>query len=103
MSTPDFKVLAQCVALLFVKMGLDHDVDVIVSTPEPIEGVFAKSGDVGNMDPHGVLGESGFLWRCAVERWIVIRGLWSRERPLDLSWCDKGCCLDSPNLHNLSS
>ena len=77
MPASDFKVLTQCVALLFVQMGLNHDVDVIVSTPKPIEGVFAKGGDVGHMDSHGVLDSHG-VSRCAMERWIVIRGLRSR-------------------------
>ena len=74
MSASDFKVLAQGDVLLLVEMCLNHDVDVIVTTPEPIQGVFAKCGDVGHMESHGVLCEPGFLGRCAVERWVVIWG-----------------------------
>ena len=57
MSASDFKVLTQGVVLLFVEVGFHHDVDVAVPTPEPVEG------DVGDMDPHGVLGVSGLLGR----------------------------------------
>ena len=69
MSASDFKVLTQGVALLFVvEVGFHHDVDVVVPTPEPVEGVFAKRGDVGYMDPHGVLGVSWEACREAVDR-----------------------------------
>ena len=88
--------------LLFVKVSLHHDVDVVVTTPKPIEGVLAESSDVGNMESHGILCESCFLWRCAVEWWIVIWGFRSWQRSLDLSWCDKGCRLYGPDLHNLA-
>ena len=71
MFASDFKVLAESVVFLLVKVGLHHDVDVTVPTPEPVKSVSAEGSDVGNMELHAVLCVSCLFRRCAMW-WIIV-------------------------------
>ena len=102
MPASDFEVLAHGQVFLLVQMGLDQHINLIVSGPIPVQGILPESRDVGYIQSHVVLGVSCFLWRCTVERWIVIRALWWWQCPGDLPWGDQGCGLDAPNLYYLS-
>ena len=62
----------------------------------------AEGGDVSHVELHAILGVSCLLGRCAVQRWVVVWSLRLRHGPLDLSRCDKGGGLYSPNLHYLA-
>ena len=78
MSAADLKVLTHGLMLLPIKVGLNQDVDLVVTCPLPVEGTLAKSCDVSHMEAHVVLGVSCFLGWCAVKRWIVVWGLGRR-------------------------
>ena len=84
-------------------MGLDKDVDLVVSCPVPVKGTFAEGCDVSHMEAHVLLGVSCLLWRCAVERWFVVWSFRRRQCPGNLSGCDQCRCLYSPDLNNLAS
>ena len=72
MSAPDLEVLAHCLVFLLVQMGFNHDIDLIVSCPVPVQGALAECRDVRYIQPHAVLCMSGFFGRCAMEGWIVV-------------------------------
>ena len=82
MPASDFEVLAHGLVFLLVQMGLDQRINLIVSGPIPVQSILPESRDVGHIQSHVVLGVSGFLWRCTVERWIVIRALWWWQCPV---------------------
>ena len=102
MSASDFKVLTHGLVLLPIQVSLNHDVDFIISCPVPIKGALAKGCDVADMEAHVLLGASGFLGRCAVERWIVVWSFRRRQCQCCLPWCDQCRGLDAPDLDYLA-
>ena len=55
-----------------VHMCLKEEVDLVVSTPDPIQDLLPKVGDVGTVQPHVWLAVSGLLGRRFMERWVEI-------------------------------
>ena len=72
MSAPDLEILAHRLVFLLVQMGFNHDIDLIVSCPVPVQGALAECRDVRYIQSHAVLCMSGFFGRCAMEGWIVV-------------------------------
>ena len=102
MSAPNLKVLTHGVVLLSIEMCFNQDVDLVVSSPVPVQGAFAKSCDVCHMEAHVVLGVACLLGWRAVERWIVIRSLRRWQGSGYLPWCDQRRGLYAPDLYNLA-
>ena len=86
MPSSNFKVLAHRVMFLLVQVRFNQRMDLVVSCPVPVQGVLAEGRDVGDVQPHVFLGESGPLGWCAVQRWIVV---WTLRRRQWRSGCPR--------------
>ena len=98
MPATNFEVLAHRVVLLLVQVCFNHHINLVISCPVPIQCVLAESRDVGHIQPHLLLGESGLLGWCAMERWIAVRALRRWQRPCYLSRSHQCRSLDASDL-----